>query len=151
MKEKIKELCVKYKEFILYALFGVLTTIANAGAFYIASHTIGTEHHVLNNTIAWIAGVVVAYITNKLWVFESKSWKLKVISKEISEFVLARLLSFVFETVGLALLVKWLVWEDNFWGQFIIKLGLSVVVVLMNYIFSKFVIFRKKNKEKTRK
>ena len=146
--KKIKELCIKYKEFILYAVFGVLTTIANAGAFYIASHTIGTEYHVLNNAIAWIAGVVVAYVTNKLWVFESKSWKLKVISKEISEFVLARLLSFVFETVGLALLVKWLDYGDNFWGQFIIKLGLSVVVVLMNYIFSKFVIFRKKKIKK---
>lgn len=147
MKEKIKNLCVKYKEFILYAVFGVLTTIANAGAFYIASHTIGTEYHVLNNTIAWITGVAVAYVTNKLWVFESKSWKLKVLSKELSEFVLARLLSFVFETVGLALIVKWFSWEDDFWGQFITKLGLSVIVVLMNYIFSKFIIFRKKNKD----
>ncbi len=145
MIEKVKALCIKYKEFILYAVFGVLTTVANAGAFYIASHTIGTEHHVLNNTIAWIAGVVVAYVTNKLWVFESKSWKLKVLSKELSEFVLARLLSFVFETVGLALIVKWFVLEDNFWGQFIVKLGLSVIVVLMNYIFSKFIIFKKKN------
>lgn len=151
MKEKIKTLCIKYKEFILYALFGVLTTVANAGAFYIASHTIGTEHHVLNNTIAWITGVVVAYVTNKLWVFESKSWKLKVIWKEIFEFVLARFLSFVFETVGLALLVEWLNYDDNFWGQFVIKLGLSVIVVLMNYIFSKFIIFRKKNKNKTTK
>ena len=147
MIEKVKELCIKYKEFILYAVFGVLTTIANAGAFYIASHTFGTEHHVLNNTIAWIAGVVVAYVTNKLWVFESKSWKLKVLSKELSEFVLARLLSFVFETVGLALIVKWFTLEDDFWGQFIVKLGLSVIVVLMNYIFSKFIIFKKKNKD----
>ncbi len=151
MKEKIKDLCIKYKEFVLYALFGILTTIANAGTFFIASHTIGAEHHVLNNTIAWIAGVAVAYVTNKLWVFESKSWKLKVVIKEVTEFVLARLLSFVFETVGLAVLVNILSYDDNIWGQFIIKLGLSVIVVITNYIFSKFVIFRKKNKEKIEK
>ncbi len=151
MKEKIKELCVKYKEFILYALFGVFTTIANAGTFLIVSHLLGGEHHVFNNIIAWFAGVVVAFVTNKLWVFNSKSWKFKIVAKESLEFLSARILSFLFENVGLAVSVQMLSWEENIWGQLLIKLVLSVVVVLMNYIFSKFVIFRKKNKEKSAK
>lgn len=148
MKEKIKDLCVKQKEFILYALFGVLTTVANAGTFLIVSYIFGGEHHVFNNIVAWFAGVVVAFVTNKLWVFNSKSWKFKVVGKEAFEFLSARILSFVFENVGLAVLVQVLSWDNNIWGQLFIKLVLSVVVVLMNYIFSKFIIFRKKNKDK---
>lgn len=148
MKEKIKGLLIKYKEFILYALFGVLTTIANAGTFLIVSYIVGGEHHIFNNVVAWFAGVLVAFVTNKLWVFNSKSWKFKIVGKEAFEFLTARLLSFVFENVGLAVSVQLLSWEENIWGQLLIKLVLSVVVVLMNYIFSKFVIFRKKNKKK---
>ena len=191
MKEKIKELLIKYKEFVLYSLFGVLTTVANAGTFLIVSHILGPEHHVLNNVLAWFAGVVVAFVTNKLWVFNSKSWKFKIVAKESFEFLSARIFSFVFETVGLVVLVKILdsvwgqlltklvlfvndfpwencvwgqlllmklvlsvndfSWEESVWGQLLIKLVLSVVVVLMNYIFSKFVIFRKKNKDKSTK
>lgn len=146
MKEKIKELLIKYKEFVLYALFGVLTTVANAGTFLIVSHILGGEHHILNNIIAWFAGVVVAFVTNKLWVFNSKSWKFKIVAKESFEFLSARLLSFIFENVGLAVSVQLLSWEENIWGQLLIKLVLSIVVVTTNYIFSKFVIFKKKKK-----
>ena len=64
MKEKIKGLLIKYKEFVLYALFGVLTTIANAGTFLIVSYIVGGEHHIFNNVVAWFAGVLVAFVTN---------------------------------------------------------------------------------------
>ena len=152
MIEKIKSLVIKYKEFVLYALFGVLTTLANLFAFLLTTYIFGEELYLLNNAIAWISGVIVAFITNKIWVFNSKSWKIKVWLKEFSEFVTARLLSFVFEEAGMMLFVDVLnvgeksitVFGFDITGQIIAKLLLSVVVVILNYVFSKFVIFKKK-------
>lgn len=150
MKEKIKGLLIKYKEFVLYALFGVLTTIANAGAFLLMSEILGEEYAAVNNTVAWFVGVAVAFVTNKIWVFESKSKKLLTVVKEALEFTLARLLSYVFETVGLVVAID-LFSCDTKWGQLGIKLVLSIVVVIMNYVSSKLIIFRKKNKKKENK
>ena len=157
MISKIKELCIKYKEIILYVFFGVFTTVANMLVFYFSTALLGEELYMLNNLFAWVAGVVVAYITNKLFVFDSKSWKLKIFIKEFSEFVLARVFSFAVEEVGLIICVDGFGLGGNsinffgieITGQFIIKLILSVIVVTMNYFFSKFVIFKKKQtKEK---
>ena len=150
MKEKIKGLLIKYKELVLYALFGVLTTIANAGAFLLMSEILGEEYAAVNNTVAWFVGVAVAFVTNKIWVFESKSKKVLTVVKEALEFTLARLLSYVFETVGLVVAID-LFSCDTKWGQLGIKLVLSIVVVIMNYVFSKLIIFRKKNKKKEEK
>lgn len=155
MISKIKELCIKYKEIILYVFFGVFTTVANMLVFYVSTALLGEELYMLNNFFAWVAGVVVAYITNKLFVFDSKSWKPKIFIKEFSEFVLARVFSFVVEEVGLIICVDGFGLGSNsisffgieITGQFIIKLILSVIVVTMNYFFSKFVIFKKKKAE----
>ncbi|MGN0527357.1 MAG: GtrA family protein [Acutalibacteraceae bacterium] len=155
MINKIKELYIKYKEIILYVLFGVLTTAANMLTFYFSTALLGEKLYMLNNFLAWVAGVIVAYITNKLFVFESKSWKLKIFLREFSEFVLARVFSFAVEEVGLIICVDGFGLGGNsinffgieITGQFIIKLVLSVIVVIMNYFFSKFVIFKKKKTE----
>ena len=152
MIEKIKMLCHKYREILLYGFFGVLTTIANFAVFLIATELFGEELVLVNNALAWIAGVVVAFVTNKLYVFNSKSWRLKLALKEFSEFVAARLVSFGFEELGMWLCLTVLHLSDkslslfafSISGQIIVKLLLSVVVVILNYFFSKFVIFRKK-------
>lgn len=154
MIKRIKVIYEKQKEFILYALFGVLTTIANFVVFLITTRVFGEELVLLNNALAWIAGVVVAFVTNKLYVFNSKSWAPKTAIKEFFEFVAARLASFGFEEFGMWLCVSVLHLADKslsvfvftISGQIIIKLLLSVIVVIMNYFFSKFIIF-KKNKE----
>ena len=156
MIKKIKELFIKYKEIILYALFGVLTTIANLLAFLLTTHIFGERLYLFNNAVAWIAGVVVAFITNKLWVFNSKCWKLKVWGKEFAEFVTARLLSFVFEEAGMVFFVDVLnvgekainIFGFSITGQIIVKLLLSVVVVILNYVASKFIIFKNKKTDK---
>ena len=156
MIKKIKELFIKYKEIILYALFGVLTTVANLAAFLLTTYIFGEELYLFNNAVAWIVGVVVAFVTNKLWVFNSNSWKLKVWGKEFVEFVTARLLSFVFEEAGMLLFVDVLnvgekaitVFGFSITGQIIVKLLLSVVVVILNYVASKFIIFKNKKSEK---
>ena len=147
----MKNLCVKYKEIILYGIFGVLTTIANFVAFWISTRFLGEEMYLLNNAIAWVAGVAVAFVTNKIWVFNSKSWALKNTIKELSEFVV----SFFFEEFGMWLFIDVLSFGEKsltlfgivISGQIIVKLLLSVIVVILNYFFSKFVIFKMKKTE----
>ena len=154
--KKIKELYTKYREFILYAICGVFTTISNFLAFQICTFIFGERLYLFNNAIAWIAGVAVAFVTNKIYVFESKSWKPKVALKEFFEFVAARLFSFFFEQSGMFLCITVLKLGSNSFllfdkftvsGQLIIKILLSIVVVILNYLFSKFVVFKKKKTE----
>ncbi len=147
----IKILFIKYKELITYVIFGVLTTVVNFFAFWIFTKIFGEDLYLVNNAIAWVVGVVFAYITNKLFVFESKSWDLKVITKEITGFLGARIFSFLVEEGGMLLFISVLglgkksltVLGFAITGQFIVKILLAVIVVVMNYIFSKFIIFRK--------
>ena len=75
---KIKRLFNKYKEIITYVIFGVLTTVVNFAAFWILSRVLGERLYLLNNAIAWVVSVAFAYVTNKLWVFESKSWAVRI-------------------------------------------------------------------------
>lgn len=148
----IRNLLIKYKELIMYVIFGVLTTLVNFGAFWVLSELLGESLYLVNNAIAWVVGVIFAYVTNKLFVFESKSWKLSIAGKEFTEFVGARLLSFAVEEGGLLLFVSVLglgegsltVFGIEISGQMLIKLILAVIVVILNYFFSKFIIFKKK-------
>ncbi len=152
MIRKIKDLLCKYKELITYVIFGGLTTLVNFVAFYVVTQILGEELYLLNNAIAWVVSVVFAYVTNKLFVFESKSWNLKLVAKESVEFVGARIFSFLIEEGGMLLFVSVLgfgeisfnIFGFTITGQLIAKLILAVVVVIMNYFFSKFIIFRKK-------
>lgn len=152
MMMKIKDLLYKYKELITYVIFGGLTTLVNFVAFYVVTQILGEELYLLNNAIAWVVSVVFAYVTNKLFVFESKSWNLKLVAKESVEFVGARIFSFLIEEGGMLLFVSVLgfgeisfnIFGFTITGQLIAKLILAVVVVIMNYFFSKFIIFRKK-------
>ena len=149
----IKTLFIKYKELIMYVIFGVLTTLVNFLAFGIFTKFLGEENYLINNAIAWVVGVVFAYITNKSFVFESKSWDLKLITKEITEFFGARVLSFLVEEGGMLLFISILGFGEKsvellgftITGQFVIKVLLAVVVVVLNYVFSKFFIFKIKN------
>ena len=152
MMMKIKDLLYKYKELITYVIYGGLTTLVNFVAFYVVTQILGEELYLLNNAIAWVVSVVFAYVTNKLFVFESKSWNLKLVAKESVEFVGARIFSFLIEEGGMLLFVSVLgfgeisfnIFGFTITGQLIAKLILAVVVVIMNYFFSKFIIFRKK-------
>lgn len=149
---KIKELIVKYREIITYVIAGGLTTLVNLITFQVFNNLLGPEKYLISNIIAWIVGVIFAYIINKLWVFESKSWKINIISKEIPEFVGARLFSLIVEEGGLWILVDMLKFDkysfDLFGftidGKLISKIVLAVIVVILNYLFSKLVVFKNK-------
>ncbi|MCI8654445.1 MAG: GtrA family protein [Clostridia bacterium] len=141
MKKKIIELIKKYEEILKYLIIGLLTTIVNYIVFIILVNNAKIEMHT-SNIIAWIVSVIFAYFTNKLFVFESKSFKLKVLIKEISTFGIARILSLLLEELILYIFVNLL----NM-NKLIIKLIANIVVIILNYILSKFIIFRKtKNK-----
>lgn len=139
--QKIKELVYKYEELIKYLIIGVLTTAINYIIFAILVNIAKVEMHT-SNIIAWIISVIFAYFTNKLFVFESKSFKLDVLGKEIVSFGAARVLSLIMEEIILYVFVNLL----NM-NQLIIKLIANIIVIVVNYILSKFIIF-KKPKEK---
>ena len=150
--KKIKELILKYKELIVYVIFGGLTTVVNLVVFTLSGMALGDERYLVSNVIAWFAAVIFAYITNKLWVFESKSWSIKVLLKEIPSFFAARVLSFLIEEFGLYVFVDFLSFNEislkilsfEIGGELIAKVILAVIVVILNYVFSKLVIFKKK-------
>lgn len=150
--KKIKELILKYKELIVYVIFGGLTTVVNLVVFTLCGFALGDERYLVSNVIAWLAAVIFAYITNKLWVFESKSWSVRVLVKEIPSFFAARVFSFLLEEFGLYVFVDLLSFKDislkiftlEIGGELIAKAILAVVVVILNYIFSKLVIFKRK-------
>ncbi len=75
----IKKLFEKYKEVISYVFFGVLATVVNLVSFKIFNAVLGAHLYLLTNVISWLITVIFAYFTNKLWVFESKSWKAEVV------------------------------------------------------------------------
>ena len=148
----IKALILKYKELIVYVIFGGLTTVVNLVVFTLSGMVLGDERYLISNIIAWFAAVIFAYITNKLWVFESKSWDVRVLLKEIPSFFAARVLSFLIEEAGLFVFVDLLSFKDisfkilsfELGEELIAKAVLAVIVVVLNYVFSKLVIFRKK-------
>lgn len=140
------------KEIISYLFFGVLATVVNIFCFQLFSLIFGEDLYLLNNILSWIITVAFAFVTNKLWVFESKSWQFSVIKTEIAGFTVARIFSLVLEEAGLYLLidivklknVEFNVLGFLITGALISKVIMQVIVVLSNYIFSKFIIFKKK-------
>ncbi len=143
MKEKILKFIKS--ETGSYLFFGVMTTAVNYLSFIIFLHFLGYNHILIINTISFVFAVTFAYITNKIFVFHSKSWKFKVLYKEILYFLSARLLSYFFEQAGLWLCVDILHFEKysilgvNY--ALIAKVALSFIVVLLNWAVSKFLIF----------
>lgn len=136
------------RETILYLVFGVLTTVVNYAVFWLLFRIFGEGGTLLINAAAFICAVTFAYVTNKLFVFESKSWARSVIKKEIPSFLGARLFTFFLEEAGL-----WLYgMTDADWamlgmdGTLVCKAVLTVVVIVLNYVFSKLFIFRKEGK-----
>lgn len=143
--KKIQELLTKYKEIIMYLIFGVGTTAVNWIIYTVLVVCGKTENLTLANIIAWVGAVAFAYITNKLWVFESKSWNLRVVWKELGMFLGARIFSGIFE-IGLFPVLVWLGMNQPIFGVegMLAKVVIGVLVIILNYIFSKLLVFKKK-------
>lgn len=133
----IKSLWSRYKELILYVFFGGCTTLINIVIYFMCRQwfvlTVVTA-----DIVAWFLAVVFAYITNKLYVFESKSWVGKVVAKELTEFFAARLFS-----LGVDVAILYITVEVLEWWELPMKIISNIVVIVINYVFSKWFIFRK--------
>ena len=128
------------KETISYVIFGILTTIINLISYYFFSNIISINY-LISNIISWIISVSFAYVTNKLYVFNSKDKNKDVVIKEFIKFVNCRLTSGVIEMILLFLLVDMIKVND-----IISKFVIGVIVVVLNFIFSKIFVFQKVNK-----
>ena len=135
--QKIKELFFKYKEQILYVVFGAFTTVVNIVTFAVCTDLFHAGTY-SSNLIAWILSVAFAYITNKIWVFESNVHDFKGIMREIVSFVGARLL-----TLGMDMVIMYIGIDMMHINKLVTKILANVVVIVANYIFSKLFIFKK--------
>ncbi|MBS5912939.1 GtrA family protein [Paenibacillus macerans] len=123
----------KYKEIIMFGIFGILTTLINVISFYIFHFYI---NYLLSNAIAWLISILFAYITNRMYVFNSTVSGLKNIIKEFNLFLISRLLSGVLDMALMFIFIDFLHW-DNFSSKVLV----NIFVVITNYLFSKLLVF----------
>ncbi len=152
-------------EFIIYVVFGVLTTLVNFVISYICnkifgygiikefilfSKTIKFSWVYVTNIISWVGAVLFAYFTNKAFVFEVKDWSPKVVAREMVSFFSARIVSLLAFDLGFFAIVYNIfikIGVGDGASYWIAKIAAAVFTVLFNYVFSKFIIFKKKNSE----
>ncbi|MBO7336286.1 MAG: GtrA family protein [Lachnospiraceae bacterium] len=164
MKELIKK--VVNRETIMYLIFGVLTTLVNwvvyrifdvifgggnavaesasAGAFDDALNTFAQKGAA--GIIAWFAAVTFAYVTNRIFVFSERAYGFKGVALECGRFFGARVLTGIIEILGVPFLIV-LGLKAQVFGLDVAKLIISVIIIVLNYVFSKLFVF-KKDKEK---
>lgn len=135
--KKLRNLVEKHWEVLVYLFFGGLTTVVNYLIYLPCYNWLGLSSAV-SNMIAWVIAVAFAYLTNKPFVFRSHDWSAKTVIPELTKFVACRVGSGALETVILLVTVDWLGWEGN-----LMKLITSVLVVILNYVGSKLLVFRK--------
>lgn len=129
---------VQYWEVLSYLIFGALTTVVNFLIYFPAYNLLGFSA-ASSTFIAWVVAVAFAYLTNKPFVFKSHDWSTKTVIPELKKFVGCRVGSGAAEILIMKITVDILCWDSTIW-----KLVTSVLVVILNYIASKLVVFRKK-------
>ena len=138
--KKIKELFVKYYDIISYLFFGGLTTVVNYLVYLSCLNRLHLSATV-SNMIAWVVAVFFAYLTNKPFVFKSHDWSAKTVVPELGKFLGCRIGSGIIETLIIFLTVDVLGWNGN-----IMKVITNILVVILNYIGSKLLVFKKRKK-----
>lgn len=135
--EKLRNLIHKYYDILAYLFFGVLTTVVNYIVYLPCYNMLGFNASV-SNVIAWIFAVAFAYLTNKPFVFKSHDWSAATVLPELTKFVGSRIASGALETVIIFVYVDLMHLDGN-----IMKLVTSVLVVVINYVASKLIVFKK--------
>ena len=152
--ETIKKLLKKYKEIIMYLIFGVATTVVNWIAYIVCTKLFGLSGAELSNGqiavcngIAWVVAVTFAFVTNKLFVFDSKNTEKRFILVEAAKFFGSRIFSGIFEILLPSGLIAIGLNQAVFGVEgAIAKAITSVVVIVLNYVLSKLFVFRKEKK-----
>lgn len=162
----MKDFFNKHRQIIIYIFFGVLTTLVSWGSYALlvrlfALFMSDDAAVFISNLLSWILGVAFAYVTNKIWVFNSRSWAPKLVLREAASFVASRAVTGVLEVFGVPLLAKTGfdgifysmcekagVTADVFYTKGIYsKIAFAFVVIVLNYVFSKLIVFKKDKSE----
>lgn len=136
--EKILNIYNQFKEQILYIVFGVLTTAINIIAFFVCSRLMNLGL-IPSNIIAWILSVLFAFITNKIYVFNSKNYSFSIVLRELIDFVISRGATGILDLGLMYLFVSVIGIEDM-----ISKIVINIIVIILNYILSKLYVFKNK-------
>lgn len=137
MLVKIRNLIKQYWDILVYLFFGGLTTLVNFLVYFPLYNWLGFSA-TLSNVIAWAVAVIFAYLTNKPFVFHSVDWSLAVVLPEFAKFLSCRVGSGILETAIIWLTVDFLALNGN-----LMKILVSVLVVILNYVASKWIVFKK--------
>ena len=133
---KIPSLFSTHKQIILYLIFGVCTTVINTVCYWLLYDMLSWSN-LLSTVIAWLAAVIFAFVTNKRYVFESKKSGFHEQLTEFASFFSCRILTGILDVVIMAVAVDMLKWNGLVW-----KLISNIIVTVLNYIASKFLIFK---------
>lgn len=127
----------KYKEILLYLFFGFLTFVLSVSTYVLFNQKFGINE-LLANIISWLIAVMFAFITNYIWVFQVRENTLKDFLKQMFGFYMGRLFTLCVEEVILAIFVIWMQLDGLF-----VKVIAQIIVIVLNYVISKLIIFRK--------
>ena len=133
----LKSLFLKYRELILYVFFGGLTTLVNWAGYWLLADVFHVPY-LWATAIAQVFSILFAYVTNRIWVFESKAKGFSAVFWEMVRFFGCRAASFVLDLLCMRIGVGGLHINDM-----VMKLLSNVIVVIVNYVFSKLIVFRK--------
>lgn len=128
---------MRYKHMLAYVFFGVCTTAVNVFVYFLCARLMGLNT-AWSTILAWFFAVLFAFLTNKSLVFGSKSWERSLLIRELSAFYLCRLATGVIDLVTMILTVDVLGWNDV-----LMKFVSNVIVIVLNYVASRFIIFKK--------
>lgn len=137
MINKLRNFCCKHKDILIYLFFGGLTTVVNY-LVYLPLYNFLHFSGVVSNILAWCVAVIFAFLTNKPFVFRSHDWSPKTVIPELGKFVGCRIGSGALETGIIWITVDYMQWDGN-----LMKIVTAVIVVILNYVGSKLLVFRK--------
>lgn len=132
----LKKLIEKYKDVIPYLIFGVLTTLVNIISYWVMAHPLKIGVMV-STVIAWVLSVLFAYVTNRKWVFHSEAETVPAIVKEMVYFFGCRLATGLLDMLIMYVFAVRIQFDDTW-----VKIFSNVIVVILNYLASKLLIFR---------
>ena len=139
---KLEAIIEKYSDFILYMIFGAFATAINTAGYWLLYSILGIPN-LLSTALALIITIIFAFFTNKIFVYRSKSWKIEVLIKESSGFLICRALTGIFDMLFMFIAVDVLALFPV-----LMKLIAALLVGLMNYLAGKFLIFKRDNVNK---
>lgn len=138
--QKLLALLRKYRNVIAYGFYGAITTFVNLLSYYLCYHTFSIPN-TPSVVISWILAVLVAFLTNKPFVFDSHDWSLKVLLPEAAGFVSCRAGTGVLELVFMHITVDIMALSGM-----LMKLLINIIVIILNYVGSKLLVFRNRKK-----